>query len=229
MSEEEAKKWVKDKTNQDKVVRLFFKKYKPNKSKIAIFMAGIPGAGKTEFVENTIKNALPNTTPIEHDELVEYIKGYKPENYYNFRSAGSTLVTRVFTECLKEGYSFIFDGTLSHENGKRNITKCLKKGYEVVVIYIFQDASKAWELTQAREVVKKRAIERSGFVQTCQKINPNLLDIFRTNQELPNFSFWIINKQIKTDISQTSAIIHDRQADQSQKIEKFLLRDYNIK
>jgi hypothetical protein len=50
MTEEEAKSWVKDKTNQDKVVRQFFKDNKPMKSKIAFFMAGIPGAVKQSLL-----------------------------------------------------------------------------------------------------------------------------------------------------------------------------------
>jgi hypothetical protein len=83
MTEEEAKSWVKDKTNQDQVVQQFFKDNKPTKSKIAFFMAGIPGAGKTEFANNAIKEDSPELISIEHDQLVEYIEGYKPEEYYN--------------------------------------------------------------------------------------------------------------------------------------------------
>lgn len=73
MSEDNAKKWVKDKDNQDKVVQKFFEDYKPTKSKLSFFMAGIPGAGKTEFVENTINKLKPKLVPIEHDKIVEYI------------------------------------------------------------------------------------------------------------------------------------------------------------
>jgi hypothetical protein len=54
MTEAEAKKWAKDKTNQDAVVRKFLEDYPPHERKLAFFMAGIPGAGKTEFAEGTI-------------------------------------------------------------------------------------------------------------------------------------------------------------------------------
>lgn len=138
-------------------------------------MAGIPGAGKTEFTNNAIKEETPELISIEHDQLVEYIKGYKPEEYYNYRKAGSVLVTRIFEECLKNGYAFVFDGTLSHENGIKNINRCFKSKYEVIVVYIVQDTKMAWELTRARELVKKRAIEKQGFIETCNKINANLL------------------------------------------------------
>lgn len=107
MNEEEAKKWAKDKANQNKVVRAFFRKNKPTRVKIAFFMTGIPGAGKTEFTQNAIRESSPELISIEHDQLVEYIDGYKPESYYNYRKAGSILVTRIFEECLKSGYTFV--------------------------------------------------------------------------------------------------------------------------
>lgn len=127
MDEEQAKQWAKDKTNQNKVVDLFFEANKPTSTKTAFFMAGIPGAGKTEFTENTLKETSEFIS-IEHDQLVEYIDGYKPEEYYNYRKAGSVLVTRIFDDCLRNEYSFVFDGTLSHENGAKNIKKTLEAG-----------------------------------------------------------------------------------------------------
>lgn len=228
MTEEEAKHWVKVKDNQDKIVSLFFKRNKPHKTKVAFFMAGIPGAGKTEFTDNTMREASPELISIEHDQLVEYIDGYQPEAYYNYRKAGSVLVTRIFNECLKNGYAFIFDGTLSHENGKRNIDKCLKQGYRVIIVYIVQEARAAWELTQARELVKKRAIEKEGFIETCNKINTNLLAIFRAHKSKSRFSFWIINKRGQVDLKNATAIMHGEDFDKSQEIEKALQTSYNL-
>jgi UDP-N-acetylglucosamine kinase len=226
MDEEQAKQWVKDKTNQSKVVELFFETHKPIKSKTALFMAGIPGAGKTEFAENAIKTN-PELIPIEHDRLVEYIDGYKPEEYYKYRKAGSVLVSRILDECLRNGYAFIFDGTLSHERGAKNIQHCLDAGYDVFVVYIAQDATLAWELTKARELVKKRSIERTGFIEACQKINSNLLNIFNKHKDDPKFHFWLIDKQGKNNTSQATAIIHDNDLDSREEIENVLKQDYN--
>jgi len=227
MTEDEAKQWVKHKDNQNKVVQEFFKANKPTRGKIALFMAGIPGAGKTEFTQNAIQES-PELISIEHDQLVEYIDGYKPEAYYNFRKAGSVLVTRILEECLQHGYALVFDGTLSHENGIKNINKCLRNGYKVIVIYIVQDTTMAWELTRARELVKKRAIEKIGFIETCKKINANLLNIFKKYGANVDFSFWIINKRGQTDLSKATAIIHSATLDRSAEIEKALRKDYTI-
>lgn len=227
MNEEESKHWVKNKTNQAKVVTSFFNRNEPRKNKIAFFMAGIPGAGKTEFAENARK-AITGLTSIEHDQLVEYIDGYQPEAYYNYRKAGSVLVTRVFNECLQNGYSFIFDGTLSHENGAKNILRALKNDYKVIVVYVVQDANVAWELTQAREVVKKRAIERNGFVATCNKINKNLLNIFKQHKDDPRFSFWLLDKQGHREMEKATAILHGSDLNKSDEIEKALHKTYNV-
>jgi predicted kinase len=227
MDETEAKQWAKDKANQAKVVESFFEKNKPTSSKVAFFMAGIPGAGKTEFAENAIKTS-PEFISIEHDQLVEYIDGYQPKEYYKYRKAGSTLVTRIFDECLRNGYSFIFDGTLSHENGAKNIKRCLKAAYEVIIVYIVQDATLAWKLTQAREVVKKRAIEREGFIDTCKKLNANLLSIFHEHNGDPNFNFWLIDKQGEKSAQHATAIIHNREIDSTKEIEKALNKNYTV-
>jgi hypothetical protein len=228
MDDTAAKKWAKDKRNQVEVLEKFFRDFPPIPHKTAFFMAGIPGAGKTEFVDQAIRDSMPRLVPLEHDKLVEYIDGYRPENYYNYRKAGSVLVTKVFDTCIRSGYGFIFDGTLSHENGIRNVRKALKAGYEVYIVYILQDPDVAWELTQARELVKKRSIERSGFLNTCAKINENLLSIFRSFRNRPTFNFWVINKSGSLSHRHATAIIHGPELDKTKEVEKVLAANYNL-
>jgi hypothetical protein len=150
------------------------------------------------------------------------------EEYYNYRKAGSVLVTRIFDDCLRDGYSFVFDGTLSHENGAKNINKALSAGYEVIVVYIVQDAKLAWELTQARELIKKRAIEKTGFIEICDKINANLLLMFQKHKSDPMFSFWLIDKLGQPDMKKAKAIIHNNALNSADEIERALQKTYNI-
>ena len=105
MDENQAKAWVKYKENQQKVIDACIGA-DPRSDKLAFFMAGIPGAGKTEFAKGLQGSPRGNFIVIEHDQLVEYIDGYKPENYYDFRTAGSTLVTKLFEHCLKKRLFF---------------------------------------------------------------------------------------------------------------------------
>ncbi len=232
MSEDEAKEWVKDKANQQMVVDRFFSDYKPAETKLAFFMAGIPGAGKTEFAERF--NKVVKLAPIEHDKLVEYINGYRPEEYYNYRKAGSVLVTRILNECLKRGHGFIFDGTLSHEGGYRNIEKTLKKEYRVQVIYIVQDAQLAWNLTRDRELVKKRAIEKQGFIDTCNKITKNLSAIFTRFRAQTRFAFIIFDKNGLSSMSKAISVVYETElgsagleTDSAALIEQSLAKTYN--
>jgi len=231
MNEEQAKAWVKDKQNQRKVINACLKKHKPRKTKVAIFMAGIPGAGKTEFVRNMKPDLLKDLVIIEHDQLVEYIDGYKPEDYYVFRKAGSTLVSELFKESLKQGYSFIFDGTLSHDNGYRNIEKAIKQGYKVAVIYIHQDIKSAWQLTQDRELVKKRSIEKAGFINTSRAINSSLQKIFGAFCKNDGFTMWIIKKNGLPGYENSEFILYDNAEMKASKnaIETVLSEEYNIK
>ncbi len=228
MTEDEAKKWVKNKVNQQKVIAECIGD-NPHTSKLAIFMAGVPGAGKTEFVRG-LQDSRPGVfTIIEHDRLVEYIETYSPEHYYNYRKAGSTLVTAAFDHCLKNGYSFVFDGTLSHDNGLKNIGKTLKQGYSVVVIYIHQDVQSAWKLTQDRELVKKRAIEKEGFIETCKKINANLRKVFVTFAEDKSFAFWIIKKNGAPGMENATTVLYDGpDGKERSDIEAILETDYNV-
>ena len=46
-----------------------------------MFMAGIPGAGKTEIAHKIVKEVPIRPVHIEHDRLLEEIKGVDIDNY----------------------------------------------------------------------------------------------------------------------------------------------------
>ena len=231
MTEDQAKLWAKDKNNQQKVIDSCITKDTPDDLKLAIFMAGIPGAGKTEFVRGLTQNSAKNMLIIEHDQLVEHIDSYTPERYYHFRKAGSVLVTKLFDYALEHNHSFIFDGTLSHENGLKNIQKSLNHKYRVIVIYIHQDMKTAWELTVDRELVKKRSIEKSGFIDTCNKITSSLKSIFHTHKTNPSFEFWVLKKNGDPGTNNSEVVLYegDENDESAKKIEEILNIDYNVK
>lgn len=232
MDEAKAKAWTKDRNNQRTVINSHVGIDTPRGKKVAFFMAGIPGAGKTEFVlgMRTRESPLKDFVIIEHDQLVEYIDAYKPEHYYNYRKAGSTLVTALFSHCLAHEFPFIFDGTLSHDNARRNIKKSLEHGYETTIIYIHQDIKSAWQLTKDRELVKKRAIERMGFMQTAQRINNTLRNIFDEFCHEENFAFWIIKKDGSPGMENATMIAYEGSAPKYGRagIEAILDQQYNI-
>ena len=182
--------WLESNKNLDNTVDRFF----DERTRVAIFMAGIPGAGKTELVRRMSHHLLGGIVVIEHDKLVELLPDYKPEAAYNYRPAGSKLVSAILKQVLKRKMSFLVDTTLSARVGQTNIKQALKHGYHVTVICIHQDPQAAWQLTQKREVVTKRGISWDGFESVCQKINGNLSDIFDKHSTNPNFSFVYVDK-----------------------------------
>ena len=157
MDEAQIIAWIKDKANQGRLVGKFFEEQSPASGGVAIFMAGIPGSGKTEFVQRAKEvDPFSGCVVIEHDELVRHLPKYKPQAYYKYRNAGSVLLGQILKECFKQKYSFILDGTLSHRNGFRHVRTAHKKGYKIFVIYIVLAADAAWRYTQDRELEEKR-------------------------------------------------------------------------
>lgn len=164
--------WAKKNKKQlvEKIVGNF--KAEPVDNPLAVFAAGIPGAGKTEFLDRLFANS-PDFIRIDLDEIVKQFEGYTPENYYLYRGAANIILEEVFTYCRHHKLNFVLDGTFGHKQAIGNIEKALKR-HVVVIFYVWQDPVLAWQLTKDREVVTKRAIERDGFIQSCLNVPNNL-------------------------------------------------------
>ena len=80
--------------------------------KLAIFMAGTPGAGKTEVVESLMEFVNDEELcVIDSDRFRAQFPGYNGSNSSDFQPGATYLVNTTFDYLLKEGYSFILDGT----------------------------------------------------------------------------------------------------------------------
>jgi predicted ABC-type ATPase len=146
----------------------------------AIFMAGLPGAGKTEFSENLIKlvdNTSTKAVRIDMDEIARQIKGYRPEIADEYRESATRLMNGIYDKVLKEKIEFIMDGTFGSKSSIRNIERAINHGYIVKIVYIIQDPKLAWEFTLAREKVEHRSINMDGFVKTYFNITDNILKV----------------------------------------------------
>ena len=122
-------------------------------------MAGLPGAGKTEFSKNLIKLVDgAKAVRIDMDEIATQIKGYHPEIADEFRGQASKLMNGLYDKVLKEKLEFIMDGTFGSKSSIKNVERAINHGYTVKVIYIIQDPKLAWKFTLAREKVEHRSI-----------------------------------------------------------------------
>ena len=153
-------KIAKEVTNID----IFFPELNP----VSVFMAGSPGAGKTESSKNLIDKFSKDGRKIiriDPDELRSQIPGYTGHNSYLFHGAVSILVDRIHDLVLKNKQSFVFDGTLSRVNiARKNIERSLSRKRFVQILYVYQDPVQAWSFVQARELSEGRRIEKDHFI-----------------------------------------------------------------
>ena len=105
--------------------------YFPEENPVSVFMAGSPGAGKTESSKNLLKKFSENGNNIiriDPDELRECFEEYTGDNSSIFHTAVSFIVEKMHDFALKNKQSFIFDGTLSKtEKAVFNIDRSLSR------------------------------------------------------------------------------------------------------
>lgn len=111
-------------------------KFPPEENPVSVFMAGSPGAGKTESSIELLKKF--SGTPIiriDPDELRSEFKQYTGQNAWLFQAAVSVLVDRIHDLVLAQKQSFLLDGTLSrYEVASRNIKRSLENKRTVQIL-----------------------------------------------------------------------------------------------
>ena len=191
MNEAEITAWVK--ANKKSLVDKIIGAAEPQAQPIAVIMAGIPGAGKTEFLSH-ITPGVDGMVVIDLDVIVAKMPNYRPEEYYKYRKAANIIIPSVLTKVLKNKINFALDGTFSHTKGAENIERALNHGYEVNLFFVGQEPELAWEITRARRLLTGRPIERAGFIKACHNVVPNVRDAIEKFRDNSNFFVSIIKK-----------------------------------
>ncbi len=169
---------------------------------LALFAAGVPGAGKTEFLDSLLAH-IPDIVRIDMDEIVKLFDGYSPENYYRFRGAANIIVDEVVIYCRRHHLDFALDGTFASPRAVENVRSALKR-HNVAIVYVWKEPSLAWQHTKDRQLVTKRGIEKVGFIKSCIDTPMNI----RTAKE--KFGNKIAILAIKKDIqNNTFQLIRD--------------------
>ncbi len=148
---------------------------------VAFVMAGLPGAGKTEFLDTisellTIKGKFEPFVRIDLDQIVTVYPDYTPKDYYKFRSSGNVVLARCVDMARYGRYNMMIDGTFSGKSGAtvNTIGKLLDDGYRVELVYMYDEAETAWMYTQKRELETSRGVDLKGFLEACTNIIVNL-------------------------------------------------------
>ena len=172
------------------------KKYPSAVHPISVFMAGSPGAGKTEFSKNFLKGAGEGAVRIDPDEIRDIIPQYTGGNSHLFQYAVNIGVDKVFYHALSHDQNFILDGTMANfKKAHENITRTLKQREFIQIFYLFQDPVIAWEFTKKRELVEHRNITKEAFIraffgskETVTKIKEIFKDRVVLNLVIKNFT-----------------------------------------
>lgn len=141
--------------------------YSAESDPVSVFMAGSPGAGKTEASIELIGRfrGWP-ILRIDPDELREEFPDYDGGNAWLFQAAVARLVDAVLDQAFHKDLSFVLDGTFaSYEVARKNVQRSLDDGRRVQILYVYQDPMLAWGFVQDREAAEGRRIRPEHFVQ----------------------------------------------------------------
>lgn len=173
--------------------------YKPDKYPISVFMAGSPGAGKTEFSKRIIEALEANNerrvVRIDGDEIREHIPNYTGKNSNLFQAAVSIVVEKMHDLVLHNNQTFILDGTLSKfGKGVHNIDRSLNKHRFVSIFYLYQEPDVAWKFTLAREQIEGRNIPKQSFIKQFLGARDTVAQLLEKYQN--NIAVFIVKKDV---------------------------------
>lgn len=147
---------------------------------VALIMAGVPGAGKTEFISSLLENSpelKENTLRIDLDEIIKIFEEYNPEEDYKFRSVGNAIVESILDRAFEGGYNFILDGTFSGSSAIKNVERAISHNYNVLIVVLEEDLERAKQYARIRKEKTKRDVKDEAFEQSAQGILKNIKKI----------------------------------------------------
>ncbi len=163
---DDAVLWVKK--NKNLILERFAdpKKFPKEKHPLTIFMAGSPGAGKTETAKAVIKRLPLPVVHIDADAIRAMIPGFSGANASVFQAAATIGVEKLYDHVLAKGLSVVVDTTFTpFAKAQSNVTRSIKKNRSVLIIYVYQNPVQAWKFAKARELVEGRVIPRNSFIK----------------------------------------------------------------
>lgn len=154
--------------------------YPSDSSPFSIFMAGSPGAGKTEF-SIALRNELYEKKPdskivrIDADDIREIIPQYNRKNSHIVQAAASIGVEKLIDHIHTKNQNAIIDGTFAHyDTSVKNIKRSLKRNRKVEIWYLYLDPKVAWDFTRKREKLEGRPIRKEDFIHALFSAKDNV-------------------------------------------------------
>ena len=149
-------------------------KYQPSNTPIALFMAGSPGAGKTEVSKSFIKQFKDAPIRIDADEIRAVCEGYTGDNAHIFQRAATKGVNILQDHALHNSINYILDGTFAYGSVETNIERALKYNFLVKIWFVYQSPETAWNFTKIREEDEDRHVSKEVFVNAFFRARENV-------------------------------------------------------
>lgn len=161
---ENAFRFVKE--HKSELIKLYANECAEVEKPITLFMAGSPGAGKTEVSKSLANKFSTKIMRIDADEIRSWCPNYTGYNAHLFQRAATKGVHILFDYAIhKRNCHLILDGTFAYEDALNNVQRSLNKKRKVELWFIYQDPKIAWEFTIAREAEEIRRINKYVFIK----------------------------------------------------------------
>ena len=134
-----------------------------------LFMAGSPGAGKTEISKRLVPRFKQKPIRIDADEIRTICPWYTGNNAHVFQDAATKGVHILYDYALKNNINVILDGTFAYNGALENIKRSLDRGRKVEIFFVYQDPLQALDFTKKREALEQRRVSREVFTDSFLK------------------------------------------------------------
>jgi predicted ABC-type ATPase len=139
----------------------------PDTIPVTVFMAGSPGAGKTESAKNLIErfSSEVRILHVDTDALRSEFADYTGTNAALFQGATSVIADKMQDYALEQNQSYVFDGTFTNTaRSRENIERNLARSRYILIVYVYQDPLQAWFFVQARKKHDGRNVPKADFI-----------------------------------------------------------------
>lgn len=156
------------------------KEYPATDKPFTMFMAGSPGAGKTEFSMRFIENQKEvddkiKIVRIDADEIRKIIPHFDGKNSYLVQPAAALGVEKLFDYIQDKKQNCVVDSTFADFNiSHSNICRALNKKRKVGIFYLYQDPLIAWSFTKKREALEGRYVPKIMFIDAFFQAKDNV-------------------------------------------------------
>ena len=172
--EDSAFRWIKN--NEKAIIEKFASGvgYVSDIQPTTLFMAGSPGAGKTEISKRFMARWKQKPIRIDADEIRTMCPQYSGSNAHLFQKAANKGVNILYDYALGKGLNVILDGTFAYAGAIENIERSLKRNRKVEIFFVSQNPEQAWGFTKKREVLESRRVSKEVFINAYFKSQENV-------------------------------------------------------